>query len=636
MNLQSVSDSVSDQRRDAEASPRQPSIGKDLIDHGIIPLKGEEIRLLVLHPGPPSVPVEGTLIRVSLLKNPDFEALSWAWGDESITQSITLNKQPFDIPSTLASALRGLRQEQHSLTLWVDYLCINQANLLERNHQVQLMGRIYAEACTVFAWLGPDSDSNDIEMDWLQDYLHPGNVPPYRVLDLITRAGLGALRYVMKQPWWNRIWVVQEVMLARSAYLCLGDRRVLWPKCEVDERPKTLSMTFRLTEIQSGPAAQLLRLQNAIKQKPTLLDSLSLFQNRQCTDPRDRVFGVLRLVDKADAALNPPDYTLSLLEVQARLMTTSIQQHQDLRVLSLVRGVHSKRAHYRRSQPSWVPRWGREVGTSYQMDKDGEYKRTGKTYLKYPLELGMVSAAFPKPSAFRQFNASNGLLPSVAIKDGLTFQGCTVDRLRGKIPLPGLCPITVSGAPLPAERLTFQLNPEFAAKIRASLHTYQDDNLHEAAVRTVLADSREHFISEQMQENYPSFSTAISGLTGRDGDHLVYLEHHARKRDQIPDQKLHQWLTSLLYFLTTNIRSFFSTVSGRFVLGPSHMQPGDLVCILFGGTVPFILRQAMNAEGEETGKFLLVGEAYVDGAMDGEVVSQLNQGQHVEQTFELV
>ncbi len=52
-------------------------------------------------------------------------------------------------------------------------------------------------------------------------------------------------------------------------------------------------------------------------------------------------------------------------------------------------------------------------------------------------------------------------------------------------------------------------------------------------------------------------------------------------------------------------------------LAPRYAQLGDYVCILFGGSVPFILRRH-----EKDGRCLweLIGESYVDGKMDGEAL----------------
>jgi hypothetical protein len=115
-------------------------------------LEDQEIRLFQFFPGSALTPLEGYLVYTSLLNAPAFDALSWAWGDPSDTQHITINKRRLDIPKTLASALLNLQRETQPLLLWIDYHCIDQTNIQERNHQVRLMGRIYAKAHSVIAW----------------------------------------------------------------------------------------------------------------------------------------------------------------------------------------------------------------------------------------------------------------------------------------------------------------------------------------------------------------------------------------------------------------------------------------------------------------------------------------------------
>jgi hypothetical protein len=61
-------------------------------------------------------------------------------------------------------------------------------------------------------------------------------------------------------------------------------------------------------------------------------------------------------------------------------------------------------------------------------------------------------------------------------------------------------------------------------------------------------------------------------------------------------------------------RKPFIPSEGYVRLVPAHSRPGDIVCIIFGADVPFVLRDV----GE--GEYQLIGEAYVFGIMDGEFV----------------
>jgi hypothetical protein len=243
-------------------------------------------------------------------------------------------------------------------------------------------------------------------MLWLQEYFHPGGI----ALSILANTKLeSSLRDLMARPWWTRLWVMQELLLAQRAYLYCGRKVVAWPTRGKIGLPIHRRLLFHFGEGRSSPVGYLLMLQQVVHKKPELLDIFMHLQHRQSTDPRDRVFAILDLVDEVNAALNSPDYTLSLLEVQRRLVITSVKTHKDLRVLSYARGVHSYRTHSRVGQPSWTPRWGEEIVQSRKLGTNKEKPSGSVTefFLRYPLELGICSYTLPKPFAFRQFDTSS-------------------------------------------------------------------------------------------------------------------------------------------------------------------------------------------------------------------------------------
>jgi len=75
-------------------------------------------------------------------------------------------------------------------------------------------------------------------------------------------------------------------------------------------------------------------------------------------------------------------------------------------------------------------------------------------------------------------------------------------------------------------------------------------------------------------------------------------------------------------------RSFFTTENRYMGIGSNAIQNGDVVCVLLGGRVPYILRP-------QDKHYRLVGAAYVHGVMDGEVIEELRQGNMKEQVFEI-
>ncbi|GKZ69567.1 hypothetical protein AnigIFM50267_004779 [Aspergillus niger] len=114
-----------------------------------------QIRLLTILPDENDEnPVRGSLHTVSLNDTCDFDALSYVWGDTSVTVDISVDDCLVGVTPNLHAFLRRLRQPNSERTVWVDYVCINQNDISERNSQVALMCQIYSNARSVVAWLG--------------------------------------------------------------------------------------------------------------------------------------------------------------------------------------------------------------------------------------------------------------------------------------------------------------------------------------------------------------------------------------------------------------------------------------------------------------------------------------------------
>jgi hypothetical protein len=117
-----------------------------------------EIRLLLLAPGNFHDEVQCALIYTSLKTKPIFEALSYCWGSPDDPKPIRLDGHIFRVGVNLESALRHLRYESTQRVLWVDAVCVNQENLVERSQQITLMRDVYESAQNVVVWLG-DSEN---------------------------------------------------------------------------------------------------------------------------------------------------------------------------------------------------------------------------------------------------------------------------------------------------------------------------------------------------------------------------------------------------------------------------------------------------------------------------------------------
>ncbi|KAF5543670.1 het-domain-containing protein [Fusarium phyllophilum] len=140
--------------------------------YGSLKLSGHQIRLLTITSTTPDILCEMDV--TELHDQLPFNALSYVWGDPKNTEIIRVNGHEHPVTISLASALRcvpqHLSQSKHAAgqKLWVDAICINQADDAEKSHQVAKMGEIYSQSGLVLCWLGPLSDSIGTAIDVIQ------------------------------------------------------------------------------------------------------------------------------------------------------------------------------------------------------------------------------------------------------------------------------------------------------------------------------------------------------------------------------------------------------------------------------------------------------------------------------------
>jgi hypothetical protein len=189
-------------------------------------LRDRDIRVLYLAPGHFSDPIRCGLITLSLANKPRYEALSYAWGTVDAFNLIAVDHCPVRIRANLESALRHLRYEQRDRILWVDAVCINQADDEERAHQLAQMATVYAHAASTVIYLGdldPDADRafDALEM-FAQDH-HLSQIPVWKADDAsrLEWARVIIIERVLLFPWWGRVWVIQEVAVSRELQVSL-------------------------------------------------------------------------------------------------------------------------------------------------------------------------------------------------------------------------------------------------------------------------------------------------------------------------------------------------------------------------------------------------------------------------------
>lgn len=213
--------------------------------------EAKEIRLLTLLPG-----TFNSELRVCLditpfteSKIPRFEAVSYVWGSTEDPAHILIGKvgrKTLAVTQNLAEALPYFRYIDKPRVLWIDAICVDQQNLPERGQQVKRMAAIYSKAAQVLVWLGPQSDDSPLVFDLIE------NIAKHVKIDEITTGLVAisnevvwadttlplslteteafALYTFIHRPWFERLWVWQEVKLATSSVLVLcGNKIILWP-----------------------------------------------------------------------------------------------------------------------------------------------------------------------------------------------------------------------------------------------------------------------------------------------------------------------------------------------------------------------------------------------------------------------
>ncbi|KAF2395739.1 HET-domain-containing protein [Trichodelitschia bisporula] len=282
------------------------------------------IRLVRLHQDPKTGAISGAMSVFEREDAPMYVALSYEWGPGPAEHEITVNGKPFFIRKNLADcfkafckprtshrllalALRGNTigaatvppdvVVEDSLWFWIDQICINQSNLSERGHQVNLMDHVYYYAGLVAAWLGPCDDEaleNDMKLNFA----------------------------TAQCTYWERLWIVQELSMAKAVVLYLGEREKAWRSYKSFLVSKMYQQGRDFGQMPAYNVMQGLFIMQNHKTKHgawTLPELMWIWKRQKCTDPRDRVFAMLSLLgqerrDEFDKLMSSSEYYSKTVE----------------------------------------------------------------------------------------------------------------------------------------------------------------------------------------------------------------------------------------------------------------------------------------------------------------------------------
>ncbi|KAF7932472.1 uncharacterized protein EAE98_003771 [Botrytis deweyae] len=269
-----------------------------------------------------------------------YEALSYVWGDADNSRSICVNGHRLKVRANLHIALSRLRDTILDRIIWIDAICINQEDLNERGHQVQLMAKIYSKASQVVIWLGEAADNSDRALEEIVVAASQSEISSNKV----ARKAILAL---LQRPWFRRIWVLQEVAAARHILIMCG-------LVEIDGNAFCAGLNTSKAYLKAYPRLQrLIRSVIYLIKEATLRpkyatsssDNFSLdirplselidtYHTRESTDDLDKVYALLAMCsDNPTSAGLLPDYTILWEQLIQQLVHFILCKEIEVKVL---------------------------------------------------------------------------------------------------------------------------------------------------------------------------------------------------------------------------------------------------------------------------------------------------------------
>lgn len=285
---------------------------------------------------------------------PPFIALSYTWGNAWPLQEIELNGSPFEVWPNLYEFMESARFARSEWAQkvygedaaaavtensflenpilwdywWIDAICIDQNSIREKNHQVGIMGDIYSQAAFVFVWLGNEMSSSRtiraLPVNKNHDHdiqkLQPASRHADRdVLETVSEPSctVEVATALLENPYWTRLWIVQEFVLAKDLLLCAGSLVLKWK--ELRDMIIDLGTRYKLQNHHLNSLMNQRYHKEQGERQEGLSALVDKFYEHQCADPRDRVFGLLGLSNtqlKADYALKAEEIFIGVMDAE--------------------------------------------------------------------------------------------------------------------------------------------------------------------------------------------------------------------------------------------------------------------------------------------------------------------------------
>jgi hypothetical protein len=639
------------------------------------------------------------IVRCDLYEEPSpheapntFLAVSYRW-DTSLGKCgrIIMNGEELMVYPKLERILREMRASYWAKIVWIDQICINQEDPIEKSTQVAMMDEIYGRSnqvriCLLVpgvtvrgfwahlvslwdptrypAWEEIEAADSLIwklnTSRFIQDYT-PGNSNSNSndLGELLSFAPIEqwkALAKLLDDPWFQRIWVVQEVGLAQEIYIHYGHTSISWDtfvramaalaRSNLRRFPELLS-TIELGHQKENAAIDnvliMENLRTPSKRLP-LLESIILCQRFQATERVDKIYALLGISSSEDPMIGlEVDYSISPAEAftnTARSLLRGDPGPEQFRIL--------RSAGFGQSDvpdlPSWVPDWNLRMTSSSLGHRND----------------AMDFAASP----VKEYAAPGVLHTSNGKEHGmLIYKGFKIDRIK----------VLVDVSTLPApDSLLLTLTPfldALAASSAAKTPYFTNQPPEEAFWRTIIADT--HPLTRPAPDDYwrhwQHIFTRSDTLRSKDrtvdeesefADLCRTLEYasspdliftHLLATDLSKDRRDHgagsfDAILNRSYDYShehdpraTLGRQFCVTEKGYMGLVPKTAGVGDAIVVLHSAGTPHVLRGPVTLYCEDCEVdvecWRLIGEGYMHGLMD-HTVSGI--GEYFEEEFKLL
>ena len=510
----------------------------------------------------------------------------------------------------------------------MDAICIDQSNVQERGHQVAFMAKIYSMAECDILWLGDDpNDDAETTFKFIQHIGHIfKNLPAEgKERTKALRAASSVLgedapiaplqRIMNNRPIWRRIWIVQEIVVARKVSLQCGVHSMSWDSLttflnfmllrnrSLWQQPGALPLfAMAANATIYGMEIDTARICHKHGEPSSIFDLWSQFYCLQATDPRDKIYALLGLAAPTPLGLNS-DYTKAPSEIFTMAVRSDIYQTKKLDALCIG---HRQQANM--ALPTWVVDFGSCAAMRNSSLVDPPYLASGKTDVSP--ETFMHPALHPGTLVVSgvQLDTISKRLYTITSDDGLQSW-------------------------LDLKRMVQNI-PQDILKHR--YHT--GESTVEALARTITGDLSLGPVRErQRKQESKSLSRDIKSILswpGRLRDQLENLLPHFIGR-LIPgciEKRERRQPYALSLLPRFGYHSLISSTNNYIAMVPNIAQEGDFLCVLYGSRLPHVMRKVPGKEDTYT----LVGTAYVHGFMYGEAIQWRDQRKLKERRFNLI